>query len=1036
MVEMKNSQWICLVACATWLGTNCVQATEWYVNDADTTLDVYCRAAGNDANDGLSRDTPKLTIAAVGTSTNFMPGDTLYIDTGTYNLGNNPVAFTRSGTPDARILVMGSPKGTKITSSALSKLRIQSSHADFKYLCITGTSGEHGLYLAQSMNCSFEFLNISATTRLGIDFDNSSGHCVRHSIIANSTAYAIGQEAHKGGNDFFSVSICSLGYAVGGSAGPVVSSLENSVVKAQGDIFAFLLPSHAACNNLFFASQISPQTGCGTLAEFESSNPEIYHGNAFVDALFVDEAKGDYHLQSPYGYWQETRDGNGYLTGGTWVTNNALAMSPGVDFGADNGYASWTNEPTPNGGRLNAGAYGGTEQASKSRPDGEKWLYAASFNDGGHLVGDGTLAWRAGGFGTQEKVRLEYTHDGSTWSNIALVAATDERYAWAVPAGADGAWTKWRVRTTNTTGWIASTNGAVFGVRANASTRFSYYVNDASTAGDVYCSAAGADGNTGVSSNMPKASLQAVLDTFQLLGGDVVYVDTGTYPEETVTFTGMDSGLDGTNRLRVVGSPNGTVFDRGNTTYSVFVVDGISHLSLEDLVLQGGRNGIYFSATSPDIRIAGTALRGNSYGLYDNNTASQWEFSGGQIADNGTAGVYRRGATYTNQISASVLWNNGVALNSPASLSVSNSVIGGSATVFGYEALPGDYNVLWNNGRLSTTMATLADLQGTGIGWEHSFVTDPLFKDADNGDFHPMSVTGRWNPAAKKFEKDSVHSPLIDAGDPAAPVGAETKPNGGRLNVGMYGGTAQASRSRTNAWVQALTFSDGGTLDAQQGATLRWNGGNYASGEKVSIWLSRDGGTTWEPLPGAMNVAADAGEYFYQNTDTNDASSLSARWKVELASGTSSACATNFTYKNGAYVFYVNDGSLVGDVYCTAVGNDNNSGMSKGAPMRTLSALLAKYALGAGDRVYVDTGSYDVSSAIVFTAGDSGTDTNAVQIIGSTNRAANGSLFGNSWTVRNMAFQFQAGASNIVLRNLIVTNTTTGVSVFIKHLLY
>ena len=828
-------------------------------------------------------------------------------------------------------------------------------------------------------------------------------------------------------NDYISMTLFSDWIGIGGSSGPHVGRFDNNIVVGSHSAFRYYVPDVSMRDNVLFAPQIAPQEGCRTLGELEKKFPDICQGNTFGDPVFVDAASLDVHLLSPYGYWQRTTNASGYVTGGAWVTNSEAVMSPGVDFGYDNEYASHTNEPTPNGGRLNAGAYGGTAEASKGHPDTAKWLYAASFNDGGYLMGSGVFEWRAGGFSSGEKVRLQYTHDGTTWSNIALVAASSERYEWTVPGGAEGAWTKWRVRSTNSTGWIAATNGAVFGVRANQETTFSYYVNDASTAGDVYCSAVGSDSNSGASSNAPMASLQMVLDTYQLLGGDVVYVDTGTYAEETVTFTELDNGTDEAHRVRVVGSPNGAVFDRGNTTYDVFVLSRNAHLALENLVLQNGRYGISFDRwESSDIQFNGVWLAGNKYGIYE-DVASQWDFVGGHLVNNSNGGVHRRYATATNHIGHSVLWGNGTALNSPGGLSISNSVIGGSTTVFGNKVAPGDYNVLWENVKLGASLTMLADLQGVGEGWEHSFVADPLFADAAGGDFHPKSVTGRYNPATEKFVKDSVHSPLIDAGDPDAAVGAETTPNGGRRNVGAYGGTAQASRSRTNAWVQALSFSDGGTLDAQAGAMLRWNGGNYASGEKATIWLSRDGGTTWETL--ATGVAANAGEYFYQNTDTNDASSLSARWKIELPSGASSACATNFTYKNGAYVFYVNDGSRTGDVYCTDVGNDNNSGMSRGAPMRTLPALLAKYALGPGDRVYVDTGTYDVSTAIVFTAGDSGTDTNAVQIIGSTNRAANGSLFGNSWAVRNMAFQFQSGASNIVLRNLIVTNTTTGVSV-------
>ena len=42
---------------------------------------------------------------------------------------------------------------------------------------------------------------------------------------------------------------------------------------------------------------------------------------------------------------------------------------------------------------------------------------------------------------------------------------------------------------------------------------------------------------------------------------------------------------------------------------------------------------------------------------------------------------------------------------------------------------------------------------------------------------------------------DDVTSPCIDAGDPANPVAEEPSPNGGRINIGAYGGTSEASKS-------------------------------------------------------------------------------------------------------------------------------------------------------------------------------------------------------------------------------------------------
>ena len=61
-------------------------------------------------------------------------------------------------------------------------------------------------------------------------------------------------------------------------------------------------------------------------------------------------------------------------------------------------------------------------------------------------------------------------------------------------------------------------------------------------------------------------------------------------------------------------------------------------------------------------------------------------------------------------------------------------------------------------------------------------------------DVHARSKGGRWT--VDGFLKDKVHSPSIDAGDPDASYGNETKPHGRRLNLGRYGGTEEASRSR------------------------------------------------------------------------------------------------------------------------------------------------------------------------------------------------------------------------------------------------
>ena len=74
-------------------------------------------------------------------------------------------------------------------------------------------------------------------------------------------------------------------------------------------------------------------------------------------------------------------------------------------------------------------------------------------------------------------------------------------------------------------------------------------------------------------------------------------------------------------------------------------------------------------------------------------------------------------------------------------------------------------------------------------------LVDPLFADPDNGDFHLKSQDGRYDPATQTWILDEVTSLCIDAGDPNSPLGDEPEPNGGRINMGAYGGTCDASKS-------------------------------------------------------------------------------------------------------------------------------------------------------------------------------------------------------------------------------------------------
>jgi hypothetical protein len=81
-------------------------------------------------------------------------------------------------------------------------------------------------------------------------------------------------------------------------------------------------------------------------------------GNLWADPLFADAAGGDYHLRSQAGRWDPATR--------AWVEDDTT--SPCIDAGDP--LLPATDEPAPNGGIINLGAYGGTREASKSYAEG------------------------------------------------------------------------------------------------------------------------------------------------------------------------------------------------------------------------------------------------------------------------------------------------------------------------------------------------------------------------------------------------------------------------------------------------------------------------------------------------------------------------------------------------------------------------------------------------------------------------------------------------------------------------------------------
>jgi len=203
-------------------------------------------------------------------------------------------------------------------------------------------------------------------------------------------------------------------------------------------------------------------------------------------------------------------------------------------------------------------------------------------------------------------------------------------------------------------------------------------------------------------------------------------------------------------------------------------------------------------------RIAGGALS-NCRGYISNNIIA------GNRSGNG-GGIFSCYQIYNNTIVGNIAEENGGALSQSGDIS-NNIIAFNSASFVGgiNGAGTSSYNAFWSNDG--------GNFGGGVTRGPGDIITEPLFvsngywdnnetpDESDDfwvdGDYHVTSQAGRWSPVDRRWVKDSLTSPCIDAGgepdDPNSDWTAELWPHGRRINIGAYGGTVQASMSLSNA---------------------------------------------------------------------------------------------------------------------------------------------------------------------------------------------------------------------------------------------
>ncbi|RIK74487.1 MAG: hypothetical protein DCC68_22985 [Planctomycetota bacterium] len=254
----------------------------------------------------------------------------------------------------------------------------------------------------------------------------------------------------------------------------------------------------------------------------------------------------------------------------------------------------------------------------------------------------------------------------------------------------------------------------------------------------------------------------------------------------------------------------------------------------------------------------------------------------------------------------------------------------------------------------SKSFADLFDWQVEGNTDLHSLgrtaldptLDDPKFVDLAGDDYH--LVAG---------------STSVDAGDPSFSTALEPAPNGGRIDLGAYGGTLEATPSPTS-WLRLTAPEFYVDLIPADTYTIAWESHGLASGTMLSIEARRVSPPSTISLG---TVAATALSTTWSPSAAGITPSLTSRWRIHIAttSGPALSDASREPFSVVPFVaglpnsFYVDDASNAADEYTpVAVGNNRNPGLTPELPKAAARPLLLSYPMGSGDSLFFDTGEH------------------------------------------------------------------------------
>ena len=407
----------------------------------------------------------------------------------------------------------------------------------------------------------------------------------------------------------------------------------------------------------------------------------------------------------------------------------------------------------------------------------------------------------------------------------------------------------------------------------------------------------------------------------------------------------------------------------------------------------------------------------------------------------------------------------GITINNSSPTVANNTIAGNTWGIYCYEgSSPTITNcIVWGNGtELYGCSVTYSCIEGGSPG-TGNIDADPLFADPANGDYHLRSRRGRYDPSTGLWVTDLDHSPCIDTGDPASAVGDEPSPNGGRINMGAYGGTDQASKSTTPVLASIepqsgppvcqglITGSDFDSLPgtvtfiSSSGAALEWEVLSWSNAQiafrvpagtpvglgQVKVVRANAAETQSLPFqvthPDVVCVDDDnttgienGTEAYPFDTIQEGVDAVAGGGIVKVAQGTYTGTTDNVVSIQSKTV-YLRGGYVGGDAYAATAGNFGDDDHEPDLHVTTVDGensrrcVLLRDANGEISGFHVTNGSADSNGG------------GGLSLIGSSPLVANNTIRGNqaieAWWSKGGGVRLGPGSGAILAGNLIEGNT-------------